>query len=263
MKSTEDFGKVLCKIGNQTCYLIKSDILDKKDVRIWDGQRSLNDKRVKELVAYQEEKFKTHGYFLFRGALLLCHDLASGCIFLIDGQHRYATMKTLIDKEIYPVFDVRLDILEVKSTSDILKEFQDVNRSVPVPICVLEPNEVINVCLRLVEKKFTKAFTKSATRRPQINIEEFKSALITENVVKNFNLNEHMLYDAICKLNNDYMTTNETILIDRLARKDKNEAKTVKNCIVKCSTGDYLFIGLFKKTDQSWMRDLIGVLMEM
>ena len=253
-------GKLLCVIGNQSSYAISSDELDRTRFKIWDGQRSLNGERVKELMVYQENKFKTDGYFCFRGALLLCKNLSTNDMWLIDGQHRYVAMKGLIDKGRYPVFDIRIDVLDVKSASEILKEFQDVNRSIPVPINVLKPNDIVNIATKLLEKKFPKAFSKEKTSRPRINIDAFKSALIDENIVETFKINEHQLYDSICKLHTDYLIQSKDSLVTRLAHNNKAEQQTIKNLLAKCFTGDFLCIGLFKQGNPMWVNDLIAIL---
>jgi len=256
----EDFGRLLCVIGNQYSYIISSEKLDSKPIRIWEGQRSLDGSRLKELIDFQKEKHKTNGYFSFRGSLLICKDNASGDIWLIDGQHRFVAMKALIDTEEYPVFDIRVDILNTSSTLEIRQEFQDVNKSVPVPLNFLEPDEIINITVRLLEKKFPKAFTNSKTTRPRINVNDFKSCLIKENITSNFKLNEHQLYDAICKFNDDIAKTAETTIITKLARNNKTEQQTVRNCRAKCETGDFLYIGLYKGND--WIIDLVANLSE-
>lgn len=252
----EKFGDVLCVIGNQTSYLISSDKLFSLRFRIWEGQRSLEDKRVKELVAFQETKFKTSGYFCFRGSLLLCRDSASKDIWLIDGQHRYAVINTIVDKEIYPPFNVRVDILDVSSSSEILKEFQDVNRSVPVPLNILQPDQVVNITAMCLRKKFPDAFKDNKTSRPRVNINDFKDVLIKKNVVKDSGVNEHQLYDALCKLNDDFRKVGLTEWIKRLAHGNKKEKEFIEKNIVKCATGDYLYIGLFKTND--WVNDLVS-----
>ena len=256
----EDLGKLLCVIGNQSSYMISSDELDSKPIRIWEGQRSFDGSRLEELLPFQKSQFEKYGYFTFRGSLLLCRDRASKDIWLIDGQHRYITMKALIDSERYPSFDIRIDVLDVSSTADILKEFQDINKSVPVPLNFLEPDETVNIAVRLLGDRFSKAFAKSKTSRPRINVDEFKSALIKEKIVSNFGLNEHQLYDAICKLNDNLSRVPETEIVTRLARNNKKEQQIVRNCRVKCETGEYLFIGLFKNTD--WLYDLVASLDE-
>lgn len=119
----ESFGKLLYTIGNQSSYVISSEELESKVIKIWEGQRSLDGDRLGELVSFQKAKFKENGYFSFRGSLLLCRDGASKDIWLIDGQHRYVAMRALIDTEEYPPFDVRVDILDVSSTLEIMKEF--------------------------------------------------------------------------------------------------------------------------------------------
>ena len=252
----EDFGKLLCAIGNQSSYLISSGKLESRAIRIWEGQRSLDGERLGELVSFQKAKFKANGHFSFRGSLLLCRDNASKDLWLIDGQHRYVAMRALIDTEEYPHFYIRVDVLDVSSTLEIMKEFQDVNKCVPVPRNFLEPNEIINVAVRLLEHKFPKAFSKSKAIRPRVNVNDFKSCLIQENIVKNFELSEHQLYDAICKLNDDIARTPETEIVARIAGGNKKEQEIIRNCRTKCETGDFLYLGLFKKTDD-WINDLV------
>lgn len=120
----------------------------------------------------------------------------------------------------------------------------------------MEPDEVINVAVRLLENKFPKAFSKGRAIRPRVNVNDFKTCLIEENIVKNFELNEHQLYDAVCKLNDDISRIPETEIVARIARENKGEQVIVRNCRVKCETGDFLYLGLFKKTDD-WINDLV------
>jgi len=253
--SKEEFGRLLCTIGNQTSYVISSEKLDSMSILIWDGQRSLDGTRIKDLVDFQKETYKLNKYFSFRGSLLICR-APSKILWLIDGQHRFVAMKALIDNEEYPPFDIRVDILDVSSDAEIRKEFQDINKSVPVPLNFLEPNEVINVAVRMLGKKFPKAFADNKTKRPIINVNDFKSHLIQEKIVSNYKLNEHQLYDAICKFNDDLAKKPEAEIISLIARNNKAEQLTVKNCRAKCATGEYLYIGMFK--DTSWINTLVA-----
>jgi len=250
-----DFGRLLCTIGNQASYVISSEKLDSLSILIWDGQRSLDGSRIKDLIDFQKETYKLNKYFSFRGSLLICR-APSKILWLIDGQHRFVAMKALIDSEQYPPFDIRIDILNVSSDSEIRKEFQDINKSVPVPLNFLEPNEVINVAVRMLGKKFPKAFADNKTNRPRINVNDFKSHLIQEKIVSNYKLNEHQLYDAICKFNDDLARKPEAEIITLIARNNKAEQLTVKNCRAKCATGEYLYIGMFK--DTSWINTLVA-----
>lgn len=256
----EDFGRLLCTIGNQSSYIISSEILDSKTIRIWDGQRSLDGSRIRELVNFQKEKYKTNKYFSFRGSLLICRDGASKDLWLIDGQHRFVAIKALIDSEEYPSFNIRVDILDVQSTLEIRTEFEDINKSVPVPLNFLEPDEIINIAVGLLEKKFPKAFTQGKTMRPRINANDFKSCLIKENIMGKFKLNEHQLYDAICKFNDDISKIPIEKIVTRIARNNKKEQEIVRNCRSRCTSGDFLYIGLFKNND--WITDFEAILSE-
>lgn len=255
---TEDFGKLLCRIGNQSSYIISSVELDSKPIRIWDGQRSLDGTRIKELVDFQKEKYRISQYFSFRGALLICRDNCSKDLWLIDGQHRFVAMKALIDGQEYPSFNIRVDILDVRSTLEIRQEFQDINKSVPVPLNFLEPSEIINIAVRLLEKRFTKAFATGKTKRPMINVDDFKSCLIREKIVPIFKLNENQLYDAICKFNQYLSVYPEERIVEFLARNNKKEQQIVRNSRAKCATGEYLYMGMFK--DTNWIIDLVAQL---
>jgi hypothetical protein len=249
-------AKLLCTIGNQSSYLCSAYTLAAdKTVRMYEGQRALVDSRVKELVAHQVAYYEAHKTYAFRGAILMCRTQDSETLWIIDGQHRYVTILSLVDEGV-PDFYVRFDLLVVGSTAEILREFQDINRSVPVPICYLNPNDVVNAASRLIEAKFPKCFGKGKVSRPKMDVESFKSHLIKANVATIHNLDQHKLFNSICRLNDYYKSISDADLLDRLGRKNKQERLTLESCLAKCRTGDYLFMGLFKSDNSEWMNQL-------
>lgn len=151
---------------------------------------------------------------------------------------------------------MRVDIITVNSKDDILKEFQDINRSVPIPICYLTPNDIVDSATRLIEAKFPRCFSKDKSSRPKVNIGDFKSALISANITTVHKLDQNRLYDMICKLNDHYKSMSDIDILNKFGKKNTSERAVLQNCIIKCRTGDFLFIGLFKPDNREWINTL-------
>jgi len=128
----EGFGEVLFMNGNQKTCLISARELCGKNIRIYGNQR-LNETQVKELVMFQKEKFLKCGQFIFRGSILLCKDPSEKIFWLIDGQHTFEVVKSLLTENDIQDFNIRVDIINVATNDEIKEEFQDINKSIPVP----------------------------------------------------------------------------------------------------------------------------------
>lgn len=251
--------QILCTIGNQKSFACSAYTLySNKFIRVWDGQRALVDSRVKELRAYQDEYFRRNKTYAFRGVLLFCKTREDDYLWIIDGQHRYATILSLVQDGALN-FLVKFDVLELNSRDDILKEFQDVNRSVPVPILYLNPNQVVSDAIKLLEDKFQDSFRPIKTSRPRICTETFGSILIKHNIAERFKFDKYQLFNALCKLHQFYKSCKSEELIDRLARGDKTERKRINNYINRCRNDEFMFVGIFKIDNEDWIKDLIAL----
>lgn len=251
------------KINNCFFYICSlKKLIEKENIQLWEGQRSLDNERVTLISETFLNEYKKTGTISLRGSLIFCkkNDLIfSEKLYLIDGQHRFYSLKYLIENNKIPDIKIRLDIILVKDENEIRKEFVNINKSVPVPVHYLTPNDIVTLCFNQLSKDFSKAFSQGNCKRPTINSDSFKDALINKsNFLNKLEINNSdELYNAIIKLNNYYKKLGSEKLQDIIARKNKNERRIVSNCFEKCLDGDHLFLGLFK--EPNWTVDLMNI----
>lgn len=255
------FRNPIGQTGN--CYHFISSlkkILKHGLIELWEGQRSLDIERAKTMAEYFHSEYLKHKTIKLRGSILLCKKddlLFSNIFYLIDGQHRYYALKSLLESNLIPDIEIRIDIIVVKDEDEIRQEFININKSVPVPIHYLTPNDIVNLCFNNLRNKFPKAFSEGKCNRPAINSDQFKDAFLEDDsqLLNKLKVDDaDKLYKIVMKLNDHYKKMGVEKLQEMLGRKNKAERQTIANCYEKCKKGDYLFLGLFKGT--GWTTDL-------
>ena len=262
---TEVFGNPTGNIGD--CYYFISSLrkmMAFKGISLWDGQRSLDKSRVEEIKNCLMVEYRNSGQIKLRGAIILCHpkqDLFGGknrddLYYIIDGQHRLSSLYSLISgSDVNFDIKIRVDIIMVSDQNQIRNEFVNINKSVPVPEHYLIPSDIINGCCHIITQRFPKSLSNGKCKRPSINIDKFKDALLQNDIINKFEVTTGAeLFNIIIKLNDYYKNTGIEKMQDYLARRNKAERGIVFRCFKKCEIGDYLFLGLFK--DVNWVIDL-------
>jgi len=177
---------------------------------------------------------------------------------LIDGQHRFHALGSLVRANRLPDFNIKVDIIMVKDLGEIREHFKNINLAVPVPQHCLTPSDIVNLCVSILQKKFVKAFSepgKSSQRRPCINIDKFKDELIAREVIEKCMMpNGKALAMAIIDINAYFQSDGVKALQDRIGRRNKGERGIIKRCYDKCLTNDFMFIGIFKNFE--WIDEL-------
>jgi hypothetical protein len=115
-------------------------------------QRSVDEDVVASIVAFQRERFATHGSLLFLGDLVLAE--SGRCFSLVDGQHRYAALKQVY--LLQPDYTVSLLIVHLDHTLTLENLFVLLNKSQPVPSYVIE--NTLDLNKRGVIESFDKLF---------------------------------------------------------------------------------------------------------
>jgi hypothetical protein len=266
----EVFNNPIGHVGN--CYYFISSlkkILKYGLIELWEGQRSLDMKRANEMAQYFYDEYIKNKCIKLRGSILLCKKddlLFSNTFYLIDGQHRYFALRHLLTHNFIPDIDIRVDIIIVNNEDEIRHEFVNINKSVPVPVHYLTPNDIVNLCYSKLARDFPRAFVVGNCKRPSINADEFKDVFLKsdnpakkeENILIKFKIdNADKLCNLILQLNKYYQNLGLEKLQDIIGRKNKSERQIVANCYEKCKKGDYLFLGLFKNTN--WVTDLTNI----
>ena len=252
------FGKLLVETKRKKTYSCSAYELEKMSstIKIYDGQRSFDSDRMKVLYKHELEQYKKYKEFDFRGTILMCKLPEENTYSIVDGQHRYFCICRLIGEN-YPDFNVIVEIVYVNSQAEMFEEFQNVNKSVPVPLCCTSPDDIINTATKMLQRKFPKAFN-NLRRRPKINLEDFKSALIEDKLVDRCKLDQKSLYEGILLLQNSLVKLSDEKILEKIARKDKKENDFVKRWLPVCRDNSHLFIGLYKQP--RWIKELEAIL---
>jgi hypothetical protein len=254
-KPTGNMG--MCQYFTSSLYQVVSNT----NIVPWELQRSLDQNRVNEIGNYFLEEYRKYGHVRLRGTIILCKKIElmgpNNTYYLIDGQHRYYSLAKLVQEKLIPDIHVRFDILLVRSEEEIREEFNNINKSVPVPVHYLTPCDIINLCCERLKREYPYAFKQGKCNRPSIDIDKFKDTLMNDDykIIENFGIGcSDELYEVLIKLNTYYNSLGLEAMQDLIGRKNKRERDFVKNNYHKCVRGEFLCFGLFKTTD--WATDI-------
>lgn len=169
-------------------YIVKippSDVIER--IEIWSGQRIIREERVDEIFEYHKKKYqetKQVGDFFILTACTQPNKLPNKLI-LIDGQHRFAAYKNLINMGI-PVPGLVVYVLEVNKPEDIRETFETLNKLEPVPKLYFQTDQdkdlrgTIAVAVNELEKLYPEIFTKNRTQRPRLNNQRINEAIFEQ-----------------------------------------------------------------------------------
>jgi hypothetical protein len=230
--------------------------------KIYKGQRYVDKDRVKEFVDYQKLMIKERNFVHFPGTITACQIKGSTEIVVIDGQHRLNAMYELLDKRIYNDFPVILQIIRVQSEIDIHHEFININKSIPVPKSVLNPDKVVNSAIEILTKIYKSGFsTSSKMIRPKIPKDTFKDYLINNSVLEEKSITtETDLVWLIEQTNERIKDIGIRKLKERLGRRNKVERDRIQRWYKDCEDGKYMFLALFKEDRWGeWLDILLSI----
>jgi hypothetical protein len=105
-------------------------------------QRDLNLETVQKIVDYQSKRYSETGSFFFVGDLHVTINVQNGCLYLIDGQHRYYAILQELYK-IMPEYIISLNFIKISDIrGDIYPSLEDVfiliNKYTPIPKYILD-----------------------------------------------------------------------------------------------------------------------------
>lgn len=93
-------------------------------------------------------------------------------------------MLQLVDSRISSDFPVILQIIRVRDEEEIHREFVNINKSVPVPVNILNPDKIVSLAMNLLTAKYELGFSEcEKMTRPRIPIDKFKDYLMENGVV--------------------------------------------------------------------------------
>ena len=174
------------------------------NIIIPDYQRIIDPLKVQEIVDWQKDFFNKNNYYCYTGTIILIQYEDNH--YLIDGQHRYASLENLSKEQIYPEVDYQ--IWKVSSTEAIREIYYHHNKNTPLPdIDFEEKNKsLIEKICNYYRNKYPKAWKQEngkRTNRPFLNFNKFQEACAflchqlnwtnVEEVVQNIDLYNSIL----------------------------------------------------------------------
>lgn len=140
-------------------------------------QRPLDIGRVNDIIAWQRARLAAHGSLLFVGGLTCAKIAPSDCHLLMDGQHRYHSMRALTPLQ--PDYRITMNVVQCPAAGISLDElFQVINRAEPVPEYVIRTTlqahrrVLLDAVRELIVGSFTAFVSQSRNpRRPNVNVD--------------------------------------------------------------------------------------------
>lgn len=164
-----------------------NQLIQNYQIIIPDFQRIMNNDKIKEIVDYQICYKKKHNCFNFLGTLIFCklEDKPNNSIiyYLIDGQHRYETMKQIVEVHVHE-FPVYIQIIPVNNIEEMRHHYSIINKNSPLPELKYEiidkDKQILQDTVDYFQGKYSKDIWsyKIRTHRPRINFNAFQETLM-------------------------------------------------------------------------------------
>ena len=167
------------KIHNRIYGSIKFTTLMGLPVQLPIIQRLKDNNKINEIVKYQEDVFKKTTHFNFLGIINIHCCKEDNKNYLTDGQHRYESIKELINKGYNGNNEVTIEVVIVDSKKKYEDNYKIINKNTPLPEFsdTIDKNIPESVFLYF-EKKFPNIWKMSnRPSRPFMNKNHFQEAV--------------------------------------------------------------------------------------
>ena len=186
------------------------------EIESWNGNRPHDPFRVEELKAYMETEWRCPG--------VICRAILNGRSVCYDGNHRRLALNPNVP---FVVVDVMFNATEEL----IMKEFDNVNRSVPVPDIYVKPQEDTKQAIETWVNEFCIKYHYRRSNSSRCNKPNFNRDALIQNISEllvELECTPKELFLAIEKLNIVYEkdTTNKRLDKKQLTPAMKDACKT-------------------------------------
>jgi hypothetical protein len=155
-------------------------------------QRESNMEVINDIINYQMNILNKTKTFCYMGEIILA--IQDNKYYIIDGQHRYESMKKIYNK--CPFYNVTVNVIRTDCNFTIENAFELLNKSKPVPEYVIQ--NTTNILKKSKLDHFKKLFTNKYKvylskslhpRKPNINIDELLNKINNSNLINDENMN--------------------------------------------------------------------------
>lgn len=154
-----------------------SELFENENIEIPDIQRILDIKKVDEIVKYQTDYYMKNNEYIFFGVITICENRDKK--YLIDGQHRYFSMKKLYENYKRDS-SCNIEIISVNSLEQVNEYYEIINKNTLLPNFKFTKQEktVLNNVCKHFQLKYPNIWSSSQrSRRPHIYFNSFQESI--------------------------------------------------------------------------------------
>ena len=239
--------------NNKSIGFIKSNLLINNEIELPNFQRIKDNDKINDIINYQIDYFKKNKIFNFLGLLSIHYCNTTKLYYLIDGQHRYNSIKELFNNYGH-IIDIFIELIIVDNYNELKHNYDLINTNTPLPEFPesIDKNIPETVALYFKEKYPSIWSKNSRARRPHIYFNFFQEALgvLTEKLnIKN--------YEQLKTIIEDYNTK-----LSKLDIKQFPDSNNLNDTMIeKCNTNK-LYLGLYKHVDDDYRYKWVSKIIE-
>jgi len=247
-------NKAVYTIGNKYIIPIKISYLVNLNIQIPNIQRIKDNNKVDDIVNYQLDYYKKHNSWNYLGMINLHYCSDNDIYYIMDGQHRYESLKILYNNHSHDI-EILIEVITVETYSDIKSNYELINKNTPLPDL---PEHIDKSIPENIARFFNDKYSQMNSQKPRAN---------RPNIY--FNHFQEAVGSLSDKLS-DYIKTEEEMKTQIISYNDKLSKRTrdtfpdfkriTDRMWDKCNKSG-LYLGLYKYTADEycykWVKDII------
>ena len=250
-------------VNNKIVANIPIKMLLKENIKKPEIQRILDKDKMLEIVKYQDNYYKSgNKCFNFMGLINIHSCIETNADYLVDGQHRYESLKELYEKYNYDNENVVVEVVNVKTEEELINNYNIINKNTELPEFPedIDKNVPEQTALYFFNKYPEIFVTTKRTRRPHINKNLFQEALGVLNSEINKRLHCTKTKEELIDIVNDKNGKMRLWPVESY----QNRIRKMKSWITyKCLADSHgFYLGMYSSCDRDnylfkWVKDII------
>ena len=205
-------------------------------------QRVIDSTKVQDIIQFQLDFFKEHGYFNFTASGPINIHHFDQKYYLVDGQHRFEALEKLFQQHSHNI-KVYILLVSVSSLEQIEFNYNMINKNTPLPdfFCFSSLNkQTPETVASFFQNKYPSIWSKSSrARRPHIYFNFFQESLAF--------ICEQLNIDSSHKLQQLVVTYNK-----KLSSWDISSFKNINDNVYRKAHETGLYLGLFTHQNEDY-----------
>ena len=221
-----------------------------------DIQRLLNQEHYQNLINYQLQYYERFQEYSFPNPIVVC--ILDGKYAIVDGQHRYETIKYLSKTYSDRSMNIVLSCIHIETEDEYIELFKAVNKNMPLPPMIQNNTDTWIHIGKKIHTYFIQKYRcyhkqSENPRIPHINFDKMMEYIQTNKIIERCDIQNHQEFiDAFEELNIFYGLHWEQVIHANKYMKDTH--KRIEDCRKK-QPDTPLFVGIYKKFE--WLDRII------